>query len=113
MVLAELKRENNTLASQEGGVGGVVKKQPSAKDQAGGAVDQMDVDIDYLMEDIRKEITRIHTVCCEGPGMDGPGLKAKPTIDILQEIEVKLDKHMLYIKYTHDKSFQFSKAVVK
>lgn len=84
MVLAELKRENRTLASQDGpGGAGTTKKPHSNKDQGGSVVDQMDVDIDFLMEDIRKEITRIHTVCCEGPGMDGPGLKAKPTIDIL------------------------------
>lgn len=47
----------------------------------------MDVDIDSIMEDLREEITRIHAVCCV---QDGNDAKAKPTINILEEIESKL-----------------------
>lgn len=76
-VLAELKKENKTLAQkEEPNQASSQQKKPTQKE--GKKDEEVEVDIDFLMDDIRKEISRIYTECC-----DVTVLEAKPTIDIL------------------------------
>ena len=66
------------------------------------------MDIDSLMEDIRVEIVKIYNVCCEPTVLD-----AKQTIDILQEIEVKLNNNMRDIKQFHDTGKEHARLVIQ
>lgn len=51
------------------------------------------------MADLRVDIERIYKYL-EG----NAALEAKPSIEILQDIELKLNDHMRLIKYVHDYS---------
>jgi hypothetical protein len=108
-VLAELKKENKTLAQKEepNQASGQQKKQAPKE---GKRDEDAEVDIDALMEDIREAISEIYIICCDPTGMD-----AKPTINILQDIELKLNVYMREIQYIHDHPEHgeaFSKKVV-
>lgn len=108
-VLEELRRESMTLAQQgePKNQGGQSKKSTSKTD--GDSKDiEFEVDIDSLMEDIRKDITDIYKVCCDDQNVLEA---AKPTIDILREIEHILNKQTQQIKYVYDNDF--SKQVIK
>ena len=56
------------------------KKLSSAKEE------EAEVDIDFLMDDIRKKVSQIYSICKEESI-----LEAKMTIEILREVELKLN----------------------
>ena len=56
------------------------KKLSSAKEE------EAEVDIDNLMDDIRKKVSQIYSICKEESI-----LEAKMTIEILREVELKLN----------------------
>ena len=106
MVLNELKRENKNLAQKDDPNQILSVKKMIEKDTQ--STDQMDVDIDSLLEDMRVEITRIHEIC-----RDPDANQQKQPIVILQEIEVKLNEYMRDIKQFHDTGTEHAKLVCK
>jgi hypothetical protein len=78
------------------------KKKKTPKDAA--KAEEEEPDIDLLMSELRTDIERIHKYL---EGNNAAALEAKPSIEILQEIELKLNDHMRLIKYVHDHSYEF------
>ena len=89
MSLNELKRQNKQAA------GGDDTKKKKKQAEKG---DDEEPDIEGLMNDLREDIERIYKYL-EG---NAAALDAKASIEILQEIELKLNEHMKVIKYVHD-----------
>lgn len=99
--LNELKKANKQAASGED-----QKKKKPPKDAAGAEEDEPD--IEGLMAELRTHIEKIYKYL---EGNQGAALDAKASIEILQEIEIKLNEHMKLIKYVHDYGYDFHQKV--
>lgn len=97
LTLNELRKQNKQMAGGE-----ELKKKKVPKDAQ--KAEEEEPDIDFLMDDLRIEIERIYKYL---EGNNATALEAKPSIEILQDIELKLNDHMRLIKYVHDYSIEF------
>ena len=81
-----------------------VKKKAPPKD--GVKPEDEEPDIDALMADIRVDIERIYKYL---EGLEGKtvALDAKTSIDILHDVELKLNDYMRLIRYVHDSGKEF------
>ena len=84
--LADLKKKSQ-LGTIQTSQGGTTDKN--------GAAQEMEVNIEELLNDLRRDICRVH-INTHSPEMD---LQAKQTIDILTELEVELEENMKQLHY--------------
>lgn len=71
-----------------------------------GQDDEAEVNIEALMDDIRRDIVNVYSVLGEGTALD-----AKNSIEVLHDVEVQLNEYMKIIKYINDENEKFSTAV--
>lgn len=93
--LDELKKQNKQMAGGE-----EQKKKKPAKDAQ--KTEEDEPDIDFLMSDLRVDIEKIYRYLVLADNEREASLDGKPPIEILQEIELRLNDHMRLIKYVHD-----------
>lgn len=105
-MLNELKKENKMLALKDDATSGQQKKQTAKDDKK---EEEVEVDIDFIMNDLRNDILKIFNICKEDNDVEAPTGR---TIDILREIESKFQKNMKKIQYIHDNNEYYGTKVI-